>query len=102
MSEECCVRVEIPKPVVKRPRLVRFRGVDVGVRVGRGFSIGEIEAAGIDTELARQLNIPVDFRRRSVYGENVENLKVLLNRVYDIIGAVRVKPARNIAYTSRE
>lgn len=100
MSDECCIKVEVPEPIVKRPRLVRFRGIDVGVRTGRGFSVGEIEAAGIDAALAKQLSIPIDGRRKSVHEENVESLKRFLTQITEITEAVRVKPAKNVKQTA--
>ncbi len=47
-------------------------------RVGRGFSIGELKAAGVTLDMARRLGIYVDKRRKSVHEENVEALKKLL------------------------
>lgn len=102
MSEECCIEVEVPKPIVKRPRIAKFRGVDVGVRVGRGFSLGELKAAGIDGVLAKQLNIPVDTRRKSVHEENVESLRRFIGQIEDLIKAVRTKPAKVIVKTNVE
>ncbi len=48
------------------------------LRKGKGFSLGELEQAGVTPEQARRLGIPVDRRRKSVHGENVEALRVLL------------------------
>ncbi len=45
---------------------------------GKGYSLGELEQAGITAEQARGLGIAVDRRRRSVHPENVEELRVLL------------------------
>ena len=47
-------------------------------RVGRGFSIGELKAAGITLDMARRLGIYVDKRRKSIHEENVEALKKIL------------------------
>ena len=46
-------------------------------RLGRGFSIGELQSAGISLSEAKKLGIYVDKRRRSVHQENVEYLKKL-------------------------
>ncbi|MEN3047814.1 MAG: ribosomal protein L13e [Candidatus Caldarchaeales archaeon] len=46
----------------------RFRG-------GKGFSRGELKAAGLTVSEARGARIPVDARRRSVHPKNVELLK---------------------------
>ncbi len=47
-------------------------------RVGRGFSYGEIERAGLSLGEARQLEIPVDKRRKTTHSENIQKLKELL------------------------
>lgn len=44
------------------------------VRAGKGFSIGEIEEAGLNVGEARHLGVPVDQRRSTSYPENVEAL----------------------------
>ncbi len=43
-------------------------------RVGRGFSLGELERAGISIEEARRLGIYIDKRRKSVHEWNVNAL----------------------------
>jgi large subunit ribosomal protein L13e len=45
------------------------------IREGRGFSVAEIQAAGLNPGEARILGIPVDLRRKSTHEENVEILK---------------------------
>ncbi len=94
MSEECCIKVEVPKPIVKRPRLLKHAGVDQGVRVGRGFSELELREAGIPMNLAKELGIPVDRRRRSCHSWNVEALKKFLEQIKPLLEAKRAKPAR--------
>ncbi|MBI3859886.1 MAG: ribosomal protein L13e [Thaumarchaeota archaeon] len=44
-------------------------------RAARGFSLTELEAAGIDVRHARSFRLPVDPFRRSSVGPNVEGLK---------------------------
>ena len=53
-------------PMVFRPETVRE---------GRGFSVSEIQAVGLNPGEANILGIPVDLRRKSIHEENVEILK---------------------------
>jgi len=94
MDEGCCINIEIPGPIVKKPRLIKFRGIDTGTRIGRGYSVGELKAANISLSLAKQLNIPLDLRRKSIHEENVENLKKVLEQLSEVIKAKKTKPAR--------
>ncbi|MEM1619398.1 MAG: ribosomal protein L13e [Fervidicoccaceae archaeon] len=64
--------MEIPEAVVSSPR------VPNRLRPGRGFSLRELEAAGLDAERARRLGLRVDPRRRSLKPENVEALRRLV------------------------
>jgi len=50
-----------------------FRPSDA--REGRGFSVPEVQAAGLNPGEAQILGIPVDLRRKSTHEENVEILK---------------------------
>lgn len=43
-------------------------------KLGRGFSLGELERAGISLREARKLGIHVDRRRRTVHEWNVQAL----------------------------
>jgi large subunit ribosomal protein L13e len=45
------------------------------IREGRGFSVAEVQAAGLNPGEAEILGIPVDLRRKSTHEENVEILK---------------------------
>ncbi|MEM3786830.1 MAG: ribosomal protein L13e [Nitrososphaeria archaeon] len=47
-------------------------------REGRGFSLKEIEEAGLSILLAKKLNIPIDRRRKSSHKKNVRVLKELI------------------------
>jgi large subunit ribosomal protein L13e len=102
MDEVCCIEVEVPKPIVKKPRMVKFKGIDIGVRIGRGFSIGELKAVGIDVKLAKQLNIPVDSRRKGVHEENIESLRRFIEEIREVIEAKKAKPARNVKLESQK
>ena len=66
-------------PLVRRPVLRIHGGVNQGLRRGRGFSLAELREAGLTLSDARRLGIPVDRRRRSVHGHNVEILKSLVS-----------------------
>jgi large subunit ribosomal protein L13e len=66
--------VEPPKPLVKIPARIAQGGV-TRWRSGRGYSLEELRAVGINAEQARLLGIPVDERRRSSWPQNVENLR---------------------------
>jgi len=92
--DECCVEVEIPPPLVKRPRLLKHAGVDQGLRVGRGYSKDEIRAAGLDLRTARLLGIPIDVNRKSCHEWNVQRLKEFLSKISELLEAKKTKPAR--------
>jgi len=47
------------------------------LRDGEGFSMKEIKDAGRDINQVMELNVKVDFFRRTSYPENVEKLKIL-------------------------
>ena len=47
------------------------------LRKGSGFSLGEITEAGKTVQLLNQLNIQIDYYRKSIHKENVEKLKKL-------------------------
>lgn len=64
--------------LVKKPRLRKLGRVEVGLRRGRGFSIGELREAGLTPEKARKLGLYVDKRRKTVHSWNVEALKKFL------------------------
>ena len=55
------------RPVVKSPRTHE-------IRVGRGFSLGELKRAGITLQEAKKFKVSIDSRRRSVREENVKRL----------------------------
>ena len=73
--------IEPPVAIVKRPRLVKLGPVDPGTRRGKGFSLGELEKAGISVSLAKRLGIYIDKRRKSIHDWNVEALRDFLKRL---------------------
>jgi hypothetical protein len=54
---------------------VSRHGTGLTSRDGRGFSVGELNGAGITTLSARRLGLRVDVRRRSVLDDNVASLR---------------------------
>lgn len=96
-NDKCYIVVEVPAPIVKKPRLLKFAGVEPGKRVGKGFSLGELKEAGINEAIARDLEIPIDRRRRSIHEWNVRALKEFVTKVQDLIQAKKAKPAKMVA-----
>lgn len=66
------------RPYVKPPSPIRDRGVAKNLRQGRGFSICEIEKAGLGIEKAKSMGVRIDARRRSCHEWNVKILRELL------------------------
>ncbi len=58
-------------PMVNKPETVRE---------GRGFSVSEVQAAGLTPSEARILGVPVDPRRKSSLEENVDTLKTYVTQ----------------------
>jgi len=44
-------------------------------KVGKGFSLNELKAAGVSKQLARQIGLPIDVKRKSSHDENVATIK---------------------------
>ncbi len=55
------------KPIVQRTTGKMKRG--------KGFSPEELDKAGVNKLQARQMGLPVDYRRKTARDENVETLK---------------------------
>lgn len=67
----------IPRPMVIKADRPWLREK----REGKGFSLSELEKAGITIEEAKRLGIPVDKRRRTCHEWNVEVLKKSIDRL---------------------
>jgi LSU ribosomal protein L13E len=79
------------------------------VRLGRGFSIGEVKAVNLTVEEARLLGIPVDTRRKTTWEWNVKALQEYLSKVVNVTDVsqlplpaeakrVAIKPKRGRAF----
>ncbi len=55
------------KPKILKP--------DQRQRQGRGFSREELKKAGVNLQIARLIELPIDMRRRTAHDENVEAIK---------------------------
>jgi len=55
--------------------IVKSPSKDAHLRGSEGFSLNEIKQAGITVKLLKDLNIKIDYFRKSVYTENIEKLK---------------------------
>lgn len=73
-SEEVQETEVVLGPVPPPKVLSRHEG-EMHRRDARGFSFGELEAAGVGLVFARDHGVMVDVRRRSVLDENVTALK---------------------------
>nr|KJR73548.1 MAG: 50S ribosomal protein L13 [Thermoproteus sp. AZ2] len=98
--------MEAPVPLVKEPLKISKGGVG-GLRPGRGFSRGEVEAVGLNVEQARLLGIYVDTRRRSAHEENIKALREWLIKVLKgeagplppaLPKSISIKPKRGRAF----
>lgn len=69
--------IKVPESVVKVPLR---KGLPTKTRVGRGFSLPELKAVGLDIKKSRKLGLKVDERRDSCHEENVKLLKEFLEK----------------------
>jgi len=58
------------EPIVQAPSRRRHS------RIGKGFSIKELQDAGLTVAKAKKLDIAIDMRRRTSYDKNVQMLKM--------------------------
>ncbi len=56
---------------------VKSPSKDARIREGKGFSLNEIKKANKKIDLLKNLNIKIDFFRKSAHPENIEKLKNL-------------------------
>ncbi|HEY3094502.1 MAG TPA: ribosomal protein L13e [Nitrososphaera sp.] len=61
--------MQAAKPIVRNGYIVR---------AGRGYSLGELKEAGLDSRTARKGGMPVDVWRQTKHPENVEQLKSIV------------------------
>ena len=59
-------------PIARVSRLKNSKQVKAR---GKGFSIKELNKAGVSIEIARKYGLRIDSRRKSVHQENIEKLK---------------------------
>lgn len=69
--------IKVPEPVVQVPSR---RELPIKVRVGRGFSLPELKAVGLNIKRAMKLGLRVDGRRSSCHENNVKLLKEFLDK----------------------
>jgi len=55
--------------------IIKSPSKDAHLREGDGFSLNEIKQAGITVKLLKELNIKIDYFRKSEHTENIEKLK---------------------------
>lgn len=65
------------RPAVHCPTIKYFNKM----RLGKGFSLGEIKLAGLGKLYARSIGIAVDHRRRSISQSNVARLQTYLSKL---------------------
>ncbi|MFX1311489.1 MAG: ribosomal protein L13e [Promethearchaeota archaeon] len=56
---------------------VKSPSKDAHIRKGEGFSLNEIKQAGLTIKLLKELNIKIDYFRKSIHTKNIEQLKKL-------------------------
>ena len=69
--------------------------------VGKGFSPNELKEAGVNKQLARQIGLPVDIKRKSTHQENVQSVKAHAQQAKEKAGATP-KPAKKVTPTKKK
>ncbi|HEY6950744.1 MAG TPA: hypothetical protein VI146_09080 [Nitrososphaeraceae archaeon] len=68
------------KDAVKRGIVKTVNNGILVIRNGRGYSKSELVQSGVtDIRVARKRKIPIDPFRKTAHGENIEQLKVILD-----------------------
>ncbi len=60
-----------------KPSVMKVNGKE---RPGRGFSPRELKAAGVSTQVAARVHIPIDKNRKTVHEGNVEIVKAFVSK----------------------
>jgi ribosomal protein L13E len=60
-----------------KPKILKPNGKQ---RSGRGFSREELKKAGLNSTEASRLGLPADLRRKTAHDENVEAIKVYVEK----------------------
>jgi large subunit ribosomal protein L13e len=71
----------------------------VKTKIGKGFSIGEINALGLTVKEARLLGIRVDTRRKTTHEENINLLRAWLTKLKEHLEAGGAPPKPAFALT---
>lgn len=75
--------MELPRKLqIERP-IVKFRNKSVvATRAGRGYSLKELNEAGVmNHHLARLHGLPIDKLRNTTYQENIDKLRNVTNKI---------------------
>lgn len=85
-----------PRPLQKLRPIVRCptQRYSAKARLGRGFSLEEVKAAGITATYARTIGIAVDHRRKN---KSEESLQVNVDRLKEYLSKVIVFPKKRLS-----
>jgi large subunit ribosomal protein L13e len=92
--------LQTPTPTVNTVKLRIYGGVPPReTKIGKGFSIGEINALGLTVKEARLLGIRVDIRRKTTHEENINLLRAWLAKLKEHLEAGGAPPKPAFALT---